>query len=95
MSWNYRIVKYPGEFGGFGLHEVYYDNKGQPWGMTTEPAGFIADLDQEPKEIIKMLKMAIKDTRKRGVLEEPKEWPGQEPWNTERCCGENKWRRRK
>ena len=39
MSWNYRIVEYR-DGSGFGLHEVFYDDKGQPWSMTEQPASF-------------------------------------------------------
>jgi len=36
MSWNYRIMKYPE--GGFGIHEVFYDDgEGTVNGYTVEP----------------------------------------------------------
>ncbi len=35
MHWNYRILRYPkvegnAFSGGYGLHEVYYDDNGEP-----------------------------------------------------------------
>ena len=47
MSWNYRIVKYLDDK-GFGLHEVYYDKDGEPWGMTKWPVTFACDLEEGP-----------------------------------------------
>ena len=79
MSWNYRIVKRLD--GSFGLHEVYYDAKGRPNGMTEEPAGFVADKHEGPVPIQEALLMARVDARKREVFVEPPEgeWPGERP----------------
>jgi len=81
VAWNYRIVKYR-DGSGFGLHEVYYDEAGLPWGMTERPCGFACYADEDPRgSIIGQLKRAIRDVRLRSqeILEEPKEWPGKSP----------------
>ena len=75
MTWNYRIIKYLNKK-GYGLHEVYYDNKKLPWGMTENPVGFACELSEKPKMILKMLKTACLDAEKAPVLQEPKTWPG-------------------
>jgi hypothetical protein len=77
MSWNYRIVQYVNG-DGYGLHEVYYDEDGEAWCMTQEPASFVAGLDEGPKGIRQGLLMARVDAIKRPVFVEPKEgqWPG-------------------
>jgi hypothetical protein len=80
MSWNYRIVKYRRKGAGYGLHEVYYDEKGQPWGMTTEPATFVCDDGEEPRAAIYgALLMAQVGARKRPILAQPRRWPGRNP----------------
>ena len=78
MSWNYRIVRYrDGE--GFGLHEVYYDDDGQPWSMTEEATRFVCHPDEGPEGIKESLAMAMVDARKRPVLDQPETWPGKRP----------------
>ena len=81
MSWNYRIVRYLGNE-GFGLHEVFYDADGQPWGMSEHPAGFACHLDEGPVAIQEALLTARVDARKRPVLDEPEVWPGKWPGMT-------------
>lgn len=78
MTWNYRIVHYKD---GFGLHEVYYDAAGLPWGMTDAPVRFTCDDDEGPAGIIESLKRALKDARERPVFDVPAddEWPGNAP----------------
>ena len=78
MSWNYRIVRYK-DGSGFGLHEVYYDAEGEPWGMTKEPCSFVCDADEGPQGINAALLTARTDARRRPVLDEPKKWPGKTP----------------
>jgi hypothetical protein len=44
MSWNYRII----DFGTHkALHEVYYDDAGNPRAYTAEPATFVADPSED------------------------------------------------
>lgn len=78
MSWNYRIVKYR-DGSGYGLHEVYYDADGKPWGMTRRPCSFGCDLEEGPQGIVTSLLTARVDARKRAILDEPKKWPGKSP----------------
>ena len=78
MSWNYRVVRYA-DGTGFGLHEVFYDADGQPWGMGENPARFVCDAGETPMEIVRTLAVARTDARLRGVLDEPATWPGVAP----------------
>lgn len=73
MSWNYRIVRHPasnGEEPHYSLREVFYDEAGNPRGMTSNPATFGGD---EPHHIIQALQMAMDSCEKHGVLDDP--WP--------------------
>ena len=44
MTWNYRVVKktYMGDT-LFGIHEVYYDDDGNPDMVTVQPVGIVGD----------------------------------------------------
>jgi hypothetical protein len=76
MSWNYRIVHYRAPQVGYGLHEVYYNDKGEPVTMGAGPATFVAFDEEGPPSIVKALENALRDAKEREVLEEPDEWPG-------------------
>ncbi len=74
MTWNYRIVRrFYHEFLGYGLHEVYYDNDGNPSSMTVDP---IISVDEEegPAGIISSLERALDDAKNRPVFDEPEGW---------------------
>lgn len=58
-EWNYRIIRYK-KGGGYGLHEVFYDNRGEPDMMTERAIEFTGDT---PDEVISQLKMALVDTK--------------------------------
>lgn len=62
--WNYRIVSYGN--GYYGLHEVYYDAGDEAESMTDDPVGFIGE---SPEELIKEVKFAIKEAKKKPVLD--------------------------
>lgn len=48
MSWNYRIVKTTFEQGDrYAIHEVYYDESGNPTSRTVEPCCPIGDTLEE------------------------------------------------
>lgn len=76
-KWNYRLVKYhDGE--SYGLHEVYYNEEGEPDGMTTNPIlvfeAFEAR-DVGPQSIaVDTLSMMIQDIVRHSILEQPVEW---------------------
>lgn len=78
MTWNYRIIKYR-DNSGFGLHEVFYDDEGEPWTMTECAVGFGSTLEDGEGDIINALQMALEDAKERPVLDEPEEWPGKAP----------------
>mgnify|MGYP001604275042 CR=1 FL=1 len=79
MTWNYRIVRYRKREDGFGLHEVFYDKDGKPWGMTADPVRFACDQHEGPAGIKNSLLTARVDSIKRPVFDEPKKWPGKAP----------------
>ena len=70
MSWNYRIVQYLDD-GGYGLHEVHYNNDGKEESMTNQPAAFVGD---SPETIREALMLARRDASARPVFIEPAEW---------------------
>jgi len=70
MSWNYRIVRYA-DGDGFGLHEVRYDANGKAISMTSAPAGFVGDTEEDIREALLRARM---DSVKRPVFDEPIEW---------------------
>ena len=70
MSWNYRIVKYP-DGGGYGLHEVHYDDNGKAKNMTESPAAFVGETEHE---VIRSLRMALNDAINLRVFKKPSEW---------------------
>jgi hypothetical protein len=77
MTWNYRIIKYR-DSNGFGLHEVYYDEKGRPSAMTKNPVGFACELDEGSGTVISALCMALTDALLKPVLDEYETWPGEQ-----------------
>ena len=73
MTWNYRIVRYrSGE--GYGLHEVFCNEVGEPYAMGEHPAGFVAHFDEGPGAVQEALRMAGTDARLRPILDEPEQW---------------------
>jgi hypothetical protein len=77
MTWNYRVVRYR-DGTGYGLHEVHYDDEGEPWSMTQRPASFACDAAEGPEGIRDSLLAALVDT-KQPVFDEPERWPGKRP----------------
>lgn len=72
MTWNYRIVRKQGldeEY--FEVHEVYYNEAGEPVGMTENCATFGGET---PEEVIQALELALRDAQSRPVFTPPKEW---------------------
>lgn len=66
MYWNYRIIKDCD--GCFGVHEVYYNEKNEPWGATETPITFRCSKDEEPRIVIaNALKKALKDIKNKKV----------------------------
>lgn len=84
MSWNYRIIRHGrGETASYSIHEVFYDEDGNPTARTKHPATFGADLTgradvDNPNKVIKdeivaALKMAIANIENQPILADP--WP--------------------
>lgn len=80
-SWNYRIVKYK-DGSGYGLHEVHYDENGQPWSMTDNPINFTAEDSEDESgdaQVREAINRACADANERKILVEPEKWPGKSP----------------
>jgi|SRR5579859_2809847 len=71
MSWNYRVIRHrePAGEEWFALHEVFYDEAGNPNGCTLEPIDFRCGIEEGPAGIARSLEMALEDARKRPVLD--------------------------
>ncbi len=76
MTWDYRVVHYRAPLTGYGLHEVYYNDEGEPVTMGAWPATFAATPEAGHQAIVAALKKALSDAEARAVLEEPERWPG-------------------
>ena len=70
----YRIVCYRSGK-GYGLHEVFFDTDGEPFGMKKEPSYFAAE---SVITIRQTLTQAL-EAAALSVLVEPEHWPGQKP----------------
>lgn len=66
-KWNYRVIDHGNHK---ALHEVYYDDDGNPTGWTESPATFVCDPDEDAIEIAKALSMALINALTKPVLTE-------------------------
>lgn len=67
MTWSYRAIKkqyLDEEY--YEIHEVYYNQDGDIWGMTENP---IAPIGQTLDELINELQMIITDIKQRTPLD--------------------------
>ena len=71
MTWKYKIVKYFDD-NCWALHEIYYDDDGNPTLMSEDPVKFISDVSVE--DLIKSLEMALNAAKNDEIFEEPEEW---------------------
>jgi hypothetical protein len=77
-TWNYRIVAH--QDGYYGLHEVFYNQLGEPCGMTQKEVSFGSDFADAasgvtPKDdIVASLERALVDARTRPVFVPPSKW---------------------
>lgn len=78
MSWNYRICKKTLEGNNhvavvYGIHEAYYNDNGEIWGVTENPimvlTDIVLDLDEKEEDAVKDLKETMRYITK--ALEEP------------------------
>ena len=60
MSWNYRVVKNYHVEGEeyFAIHEVYYDDDGNPKACTALPVAFLGNDIADLKAVLDMAKQA-------------------------------------
>ncbi|WP_037516970.1 hypothetical protein [Sphingomonas sp. LH128] len=65
MKWNYRIIDHGDHL---ALHEVYYDDAGQPSAFTTGPVTFVCDPEDGARGLIWSLEKALVGATARPVL---------------------------
>jgi hypothetical protein len=63
MTWNYRIIKFGDEH--YSLHEVYYNEAGEPTMYTTDAIDFVGE---SRHEVVMSLFHAFRDATKHPVL---------------------------
>ena len=59
MTWNYRIIHY--KDGGYGLHEVFYNEEGSIDGWTEQPIDFVCGEDEGLQGVKESLELALED----------------------------------
>jgi hypothetical protein len=57
--------------GSLAVHEVHYDEAGQPRGWTKNPASFGVHAEEGLSGLIRMLETALKDAKERPILDYP------------------------
>lgn len=57
MFWNHRVIEAVGEDGEkyYGIHEVYYDNDGNPRAYTENPVGVSWGQDDNPMQVLEWM----------------------------------------
>ena len=78
MSWNYRVIHY--KDGGYGVHEVYYNDAGQAHSWTARPIDFTVSEEDGLDQLREDLEYALKDISSQPVLEEANLPEGQPDW---------------
>ena len=58
MTWNYRVVSKDGQY---GVHEVYYDEQGEPTSVSESSVVPVADSVAELRECLETLLAAFKE----------------------------------
>jgi hypothetical protein len=61
-TWNYRVIL---KSGGYAIHEVYYDEEGEPWTCTEDPVCPEGDTLEALREEMEYYRLALE----RPVLE--------------------------
>lgn len=61
-TWNYRIIahEYDDEI-EYGIHEVYYDEKGEPQEWSTEPVPFVSDTVEGLQELWSKVRRGLQE----------------------------------
>ena len=60
MTWNYRIIRHKGEVSEWlAIHEVFYDDEGNPDGCTENPIHIIGDDLEEIEKTLEYMQLAL------------------------------------
>jgi hypothetical protein len=53
MAWNYRVMEFPGDEGHtlLGIHEVYYNEAGEPRAYSKEPVPVVWEGSNTPDDM--------------------------------------------
>ena len=81
MTWNFRLVRHvgpPPKKIWYGVHEVFYNDKGRAFTMTEDPVNITGET---PKEMRRYLQMISRDIRRLPVLDLSRIRWGKPPWD--------------
>ena len=62
MKWNYRVIRYRAEGDYtecYAIHEVYYDEYGEPWNLTANAVCPVGETMEELREDLKHYMTAL------------------------------------
>jgi len=64
MTWNHRVIKHTDKIGRkkytyYAIHEVYYNKKGKPTMVSTDPETILSEDKQDLKEVYLMMAAAF------------------------------------
>lgn len=57
MSWNYRLIE--DSQGGYNIHEVYYNVKGEPYMWSLNPCLVYGETHAEVYSVLSMMRKAL------------------------------------
>ncbi len=63
MAWNFRLVKHSERHPKrvwYGVHEVFYTDKGKPWTMTQDPVTIDGESVKEASRYLEMIRQDMK-----------------------------------
>lgn len=81
MFWNHRVIEVEDEDGTkcYGIHEVYYDNDGNPMAYTEDAVGIVWEEGDNPLQVIEWMANCLnKPFLKKSDFPEapPLDWEG-------------------
>ena len=78
LAWNYRLMRHTNEHVyWYAIHEVFYDDDGYEYAWTEDEITPVAD---DKEEMIKVLKMMLRDVKRSPVMDYDAKPRGKAPW---------------
>jgi hypothetical protein len=84
VTWNHRLIRHPD--GYLALHEVYYDEAGEPNKYTADPAVFVVDEEEGANALFEAMKRALDSALHTPVLDVASFTPDQGQKFTPAAC---------